>query len=589
MQFRILVLWLSSFFLMGSTLIAQQHTIQIDVSLEDQIAVHGKAPCILLLRDRLVFTRPLPQSTKEARASFVYNALVIHAEKSQSRLRRQLSEKGYAFRPFYATNAISVVADKALLQLLATMPEIEQIIDDQPVKLLHYKDDRMQPNHRFAEPEWGLKMIKADSVWQMGIRGQGVVVAGQDTGYDWKVSPIYKKYKGYRDSLTADHTYHWHDAIHKNNPRFPESNPNPCGYSLREPCDDDNHGTHTMGTMLGEDDANSIGVAPAATWIACRNMDRGWGQPSTYMECFEWFLAPFDHNGKNADPSKAPHVINNSWYCSEEEGCNPSNFKVMEEIVYNLKASGVMVVVSAGNSGSQGCGSVSGPPAFFEPSFSVGATTREDNIAGFSSRGPVVIDSSFRLKPNVAAPGAGVRSVIKGGNFAAFSGTSMAGPHVAGLVALIISSNPSLAGKPEIIEQIIESTAVPKTSDMTCLSFQGNSIPNAVFGYGRVDALAAVRKAMSIPTATTNTIQTSSLYVVPNPVHDQAFIACTSDHEQLSQLRLFDARGSLVFEYTPSKAQNAAVISIGHLPEGMYFYVAKTNTGEFTGKLVRAQ
>lgn len=130
------------------------------------------------------------------------------------------------------------------------------------------------------------------------------------------------------------------------------------------PCDDDKHGTHTMGTMVGEDDENSIGVAPEAKWIACRNMDRGWGQPSTYMECFEWFLAPYDLEGENADPDKAPHVINNSWFCSVEEGCNPSNFILMEEIVKNLKASGVVVVVSAGNSGGSGCGSVTGPPAF---------------------------------------------------------------------------------------------------------------------------------------------------------------------------------------------------------------------------------
>ncbi len=569
-----------------SSLFGQNQSVLVDLSLSDKVAVDGKAPCIVLMKDRLVFHKPLPFQSKLSRATHVYTALVNHAQKSQADLTRYLTEQGRPFRSFYVTNAISLTVDQALLDALVARKDIERIIDDAPVKMLQYEVDRSANNARGAEPEWGLQMIKADSVWQMGIRGKGVVVAGQDTGYDWKVSPIYRKYKGYIDSIRVDHRYHWHDAIHKNNPRFPETDLNPCGYSTSEPCDDDNHGTHTMGTMVGEDDANSIGVAPEASWIACRNMDRGWGQPSTYMECFEWFLAPFDEKGENADPSKSPHVINNSWYCSEEEGCNLSNLGMMNEIVSNLKASGVVVVVSAGNSGSQGCGSVTGPPAFFEPSFSVGATTREDNIAGFSSRGPVVIDSSFRLKPNVAAPGAGVRSVVRGGGFAAFSGTSMAGPHVAGLVALIISANPSLAGRPEIIEDIIESTATPKTSTQDCLNFPGMTVPNAIFGHGRVNALAAVRKAMTFPSGTTTIIETTPLYVLPNPATDQLFIGVDGEGEKLLSVQLISPQGQVVMQYVPVQEQSSHLLSVGHLPPGLYYVSAETQTGQKTGKVV---
>lgn len=568
---------------------AQNSTVQVDLSLEDRIAVDGKAPCLILFKDRLVFHKPLPLSTKEARARYVYHALLSHAEKTQASLIAFLKEKGVKFRSFYVTNAVSLEADGSLLAALKQRSDIAQVLDDAPVHMLQYNVGRQPNMERGAEPEWGIRMIQADSVWQMGIRGQGVVVAGQDTGYDWDVSPIVKKYRGYIDTVRAEHTYNWHDAIHKNNPRFPATDLNPCGYSLREPCDDDNHGTHTMGTMVGEDDSNSIGVAPEAQWIACRNMDRGWGQPSTYMECFEWFLAPYDLEGNNPDPAKAPHVINNSWYCSEEEGCNASNVGMMKEIVANLKASGVVVVVSAGNSGSQGCGSVSGPPAYFEPSFSVGATTKDDVIAGFSSRGPVVIDSSFRLKPNVSAPGAGVRSVIKGGGFAAFSGTSMAGPHVAGLVALIISANPALAGKPEIIEDIIESTAVPKTATQDCPGFPGSVVPNAVYGYGRVNALAAVKKARALISSVQTIEQIAPVWVSPNPASEQVWISLPDNGNLIYSVRIISTEGRQVARFALPQPQPWVEMSVHHLPPGAYVVSLETNAGPMQTKLIKAQ
>ena len=429
--------------------------------------------------------------------------------------------------------------------LLAKRDDVEKIIDNAPFKMLDYTIEKNNASTRNVEPEWGVKKIKADSVWLKGFRGKGVIVAGQDTGYDWELSPIKTKYKGYIDTSSVDHNYNWHDAIKSNSPNYPDSLLNPCGFATKKPCDDDNHGTHTMGTMVGEDDENSIGVAPEAKWIACRNMDRGWGQPSTYMECFEWFLAPYDLDNTNAVPSKAPHVINNSWFCSEEEGCNPSNIGLMEDIVKNLKASGVVVVVSAGNSGN-GCGSVVGPPAIFESSFSIGATNIEDNLAGFSSRGPVVIDNSFRLKPNVSAPGVNVRSIVRGGDFKNFSGTSMAGPHVAGLVALLISANPALAGNVDLIEDIIEASAFPLTSDTDCGDFPGQQIPNALYGYGRVDALFAVNKALELISSSADIIGNESLRIFPNPTNDLITFHLENTNRIIDNIDIYDVSGRIV-------------------------------------------
>jgi subtilisin family serine protease len=583
---RIFVLSFAGWIFTVFTLTGQDLTKKVDSSLRRKFEKNTTAEYIILMKDRAVFKSPLPFNTKNEKAAFVYRTLVQKAESTQKSLVSYLKSKNIDYQSFYVTNAIKTTTSYDVMLSIASLQEVEKIIDNGPIKMLNFDQDHTLPSIRNAEPEWGLKMIKADSVWQLGIRGGGAVIAGQDTGYDWGVSPLKPKYKGYVNNNLTDHNYNWHDAIIKNNPVFADSLRNPCGYNLREPCDDNNHGTHTMGTMVGEDDSNSIGVAPDARWIACRNMDRGWGQPSTYMECFEWFLAPYDLDHNNADPTKSPHVINNSWYCSEEEGCNASNFILMEEIVKNLKASGVVVVVSAGNSGGAGCGSVTGPPAFFESSFSVGATNREDNIAGFSSRGPVVIDSSFRLKPNVSAPGVGVRSVISGGSFASFNGTSMAGPHVAGLVGLIISANPSLAGKVEVIEDIIEATAVPRFSNQDCGDFKGSEVPNAVFGHGRVDAYAAVKKALAYTSNTSDDVK-PQVSIFPNPTDDWLTFTSNDGTEYLKVIEIFNSAGQLISKQVSDSNLFIKTIPVHTLPQGVYFYSITIGISKVKGRFVK--
>ena len=166
--------------------------------------------------------------------------------------------------------------------------------------------------------EWNISKIQAPRVWALGYTGQGVVVGGQDTGYDWDHPALINQYRGW-NGVSANHDYNWHDAIHSNAVVS-------CPANSPVPCDDHSHGTHTMGTMVGDDGgANQIGVAPGAKWIGCRNMNLGVGTPTTYIECYEWFIAPYDLSGNNPDPTKAPDVINNSWACTTGEGCNPNS------------------------------------------------------------------------------------------------------------------------------------------------------------------------------------------------------------------------------------------------------------------------
>jgi hypothetical protein len=200
----------------------------------------------------------------------------------------------------------------------------------------------------------------------------------------------------------------------------------------------------------------------------------------------------------------APHVINNSWSCPSSEGCNSGNYSTMETVVNNVRAAGIVVVVSAGNSGPN-CSTVNAPPAIYTGSFVVGATNSSDVIASFSSRGPVTVYGNHR-KPDVVAPGVGVASCVGVDNnpgtysYASWNGTSMAGPHVAGAVALLISAKPALAGQVDEIESLLEGTALDLfPSAPFCGNDNSGSTPNNVYGYGRINILAAVNAALSLP------------------------------------------------------------------------------------------
>src|SRR5207253_1138905 len=112
-----------------------------------------------------------------------------------------------------------------------------------------------------------------------------------------------------------------------------------------------------------------------------------------------------------------------------------------------------------------------------------------DNIAYFSSRGPVTIDGSQRRKPDLVAPGVDVYSSVPPNTYASMSGTSMSAPHVAGGVALLWSALPGLRGDVDYTEALLEQTALHLTNAPMC--GRETEIPNNVFGYGRIDLFAA--------------------------------------------------------------------------------------------------
>lgn len=539
---------------------------------------------LIVLRQQADVSSAIHMSSKEEKAHYVFNTLRDYAEKKQRSLSLFLDSRNIPFQPLFVANVIKAFGTIQDVQLIAHRDDVYRIISEEPIN--YAEPIEMDADYSYREVvEWGIERINADDVWALGYKGQGVVVGGEDTGYQWTHPSIKNQYRGYHaPSDTVDHNYNWHDAIHRIDTHNVDSI-NPCGLDVLQPCDDRGHGTHTMGTMVGLDGENQIGVAPEAKWCGCRNMERGWGTPFTYIECFQWFLGPTDLNNENPDPSKAPHVINNSWSCPVAEGCDSSNWEVMNLVINNLKAAGIVVVVSAGNSGSS-CGSVSTPAAMFEGSFSVGATAFNDTIAGFSSRGPVVVDSSFRLKPNVAAPGVGIRSATLDGGYGFSSGTSMAGPHVAGLVALMISANPDLAGKVDVIENIIEQTAVPKTTNQNCGAIPGSSVPNHTYGFGRVDALAAVEAALTLITNTHDQSSDKRIIVFPNPVHDKLYVELMETMDDVT-FQLFDGNGRLILNNYFSNTQRRFSVNLDENLPGLYFYKLIVDRAIYTGRIIK--
>ncbi len=447
----------------------------------------------------------------DARGEYVFRTLSSLAAATQGNVLNICRAFGGEPQPLWIVNIVSVKGSPALADALAALPEVREVIHssnffmEKPVEPID--DSIIETTLRNAVTyTWGVQKIKADSVWMQGFRGTGIVVGGADTGYEWDHPALKNAYRGW-DGTAEDHDYNWHDAIHTRHAHWTTDN-TICPYNMATPCDDNGHGTHTAGTMVGKDSTDPgnvqyIGVAPDAKWIGCRNMDRGWGTPITYSECFQWFLAPTKINGTAPDPTKRPHVINNSWGCPIDEGCNTmigSTHWIIRTSLINLRNAGTVCVVSAGNSGPN-CHTIQDPAAMYEAAYSIGASTSTDGIASFSSRGKVSVDTSFRQKPQIVAPGVGVLSSYLSATYATLQGTSMAGPHVAGAVALLLDAVPGYIGNVALIEARLNGGAksLPGASTLICDGIPTTTIPNPVWGYGRLDIKKSVLLAQTLP------------------------------------------------------------------------------------------
>jgi subtilisin family serine protease len=450
-----------------------QSRAQVDAKVVQQIAAHGETTFWVVMRDEANL-RPARSMRPTPRGEYVYRALTQTAQRSQAPLKRLLTAQNVDFKSFWVLNAIRVHAGISVLNEVAARPEVEQIIPDAVFRI-----PKTTPGHRKSAPdtvEWGVQNINAPQVWSTyNDRGDGIVVGNIDTGVMYSHAALVTKYRGNSGGGNFNHNYNWFDPS------------NIC--SGDDPCDNNGHGTHTMGTMVGDDGdpgANQIGVAPHAKWIAAKGCETNSCSTTALLASGQFMLAPTDLTGLNPQPSLRPDIVNNSWVNSN--GGDP----FYQATVQAWVASGIFPTFSNGNTGP-GCSTV-GSPASYPESYGVGAYDIDNAIASFSSRGPAPAGFGGAIKPNISAPGVNVRSSFNNGSYGLLNGTSMAAPHVSGAVALLWSGAPSLRRNISGTEALLNQTAID-----TAGGCGGTTENNNTFGEGRLNVLAAMQAAPPPP------------------------------------------------------------------------------------------
>jgi subtilisin family serine protease len=339
----------------------------------------------------------------------------------------------------WITNSASMEADAETIREIARHPAVTQILWDAPVEAPHTIEATTQRPEEGAYT-YGLKNLGVDKVREVfGLTGAGVRIGVIDTGADGNHPDLKGRITLYKD-LSGETTF---------------------------PTDTQGHGTHTAGTLVGGNASGTqIGVAPDAELLVARGI-AGSSSLTNLLKAMEWMLDP-DGDPATAD---APVVVSMSWHSGS--GDQEPFYRALAA----MEAAGVIANFSAGNSGTRGLTH----PKEYPYTFTTAATDSGDGIASFSSRGPATYKGTTQQKPEWAAPGVDIYSAKPGGGYTKMSGTSMACPHGAGVIALLFQANPDLT--PTQVREVLTTTA----KDLGPVGW------DKAFGAGRLDAFAAVQ------------------------------------------------------------------------------------------------
>ncbi len=403
---------------------------------------------ILRLKSQVVF-KNIPRNVN--RSNYVKRALENHARISQRSFIEYIKslDKDISYESLWITNAVIVNCDRTTIELLANRDEIDSVWLNSEVKLIQPVNAPYKPGiKKGSGNEWNIDLINVPAVWEKyNLRGEGVLIGHIDTGCDGNHPDCQGKIYAFRDFISDNN-----DAAY----------------------DDQSHGTHTVGTILGGNASGKfIGVAPRATIAVAKVFDKnGSAKDDAILKAMQWIMDP----DSNPSTNDTPRLVSNSWGSSQLA-------KTYWDVVYNWRAANIYPLFAAGNSGPSP--KTVGTPGGFPHSVAVGATTSSDKIASFSSRGPITWDGVNYIKPDVSAPGENIYSAMPGGKWASKSGTSMATPLVAGVIALLYQARSDLSI--DEITQILETTG----KDL------GEPGKDNVFGSCRIDAYQAVTKILN--------------------------------------------------------------------------------------------
>jgi subtilisin family serine protease len=411
----------------------------------------------------------------DSRRAWVYQTLVTQADASQLDLLTWLDAAGISYTRYYLVDGIEVHANALRRWQIKRRPDVARVLYSPSLRPLPEPPpfEPGDPNPPTAIP-WGVEAIGAPRVWdELGVNGKGVVVGQSDSGVDAEHPALAGSFRGRGGAFD----FNWLDPwTHR-----------------PQPYDANGHGTHTLATVLGQ---GGIGVAPGAVWFGCANLVRNLGNIANYLDCMQFMLAPHPQQGDplhEGDPALAADVSTNSWGCPASiEGCDQETLWLATAA---LRAAGIFFVAAAGNEGPA-CNSLRTPPGNYSNVLSVGAIDPAGDLTTFSNRGPATAAPDGSTAPDLLAPGVEVTSAWPGGAWNTIEGTSMAAPHVAGVVALMWSANPALRGNIDATERILQETASPYPGPPSPCETDGQA-PDSASGFGILDAYAAVERALA--------------------------------------------------------------------------------------------
>jgi len=445
-------------------------TIGLVYAIWGQVGFHGDK-IFVILKSQADLSAESQIKDYSVRRQAVFHKLTDLASENQIEIIEKLEKFHIGFTSYYLVNGLEVDGGRITQFLLRNEDTVDRILEDPQLRPLPQDIAPGDPESTTLTetPAWNVSMINADKVISdLRISGEGILIGQTDSGVDGRHDQLEESYRGFG---TMD-DYNWFDPW--NHSPFP--------------TDLGGHGTMTLGIITGK----NIGIAPEAQWIGCVNLARNLGNPSKYLDCMQFMLAPFPQNGdpfSDGDPSKGAMIVNNSWGCPTVEGCDA---KVYQGAMDALATAGIFMSAAAGNTGNYGCSSVTDPISIYSSVFTAGSVNRDGNLSTFSSYGPVLVDGSNRQKPDILAPGEQVTSSFPGGGYMTADGTSFAAPHVTGVVALMWSANPNLIGDVTTTMQILRQTTQPYLGSAPICGSTDSAV-----GAGIIDAYAAVQAALA--------------------------------------------------------------------------------------------
>ena len=406
---------------------------------------------IALFKDKA----PLPHlehsimSRVQVEAALIQNARASQAASHQAMVKVHDTGIPVTWETLWLFNAAVVRLQPAQLQLLTADENIYAIYDAS--RTVHIVQEKAVP----MPYTYGLTKINLPQLREKAptLDGRGVRVGILDTGIDATHPDLKDRVMLFKDFINNKTT----------------------------PYDDNSHGTHVSGTISGGNaSGTTIGIAPGVKIISGKVFSAsGSATFDALFKAMQWIADP------DGNPAHAPMLVSNSWGGGPASATKDPMDEPLCKAVAGWVKLGILPVFANGNSGP-GAGSV-GLPGACPQSLAVGATDENDQIANFSSRGPATWKSGSVIKPTVSAPGVAVISSVPGGGYKAFSGTSMATPHVAGLAALVYQANPKIT-----VEQATELIAKSATH------LGAGAGANNEYGMGRIDAFNTLKNEMMI-------------------------------------------------------------------------------------------